>query len=772
MAADPTWTVVLHDPALHPQHDYSARVAGPLVLATPGTKIFRQLARWQCAPGDVVLEIGASYAECSRYLCGARSFLGVDNSYECVQACRKALPSARFERLDALTDRAGLTALLAVERPTLIAVDVGGSRALPDVLELLEFVLRCMAALDREPTAPDSAAAAEQDGAAGSMPARATTATIATASSSSSSSSTSTTSRSITASTSASSSTATATAVGRPLLVLLKSESLVASLEAHLAAPTHAAAISSLELTTGDLASLTLASRTTGPPCGLSSAVACPSGWWATARAHCQAGEGGKRVDKAAGLDVRMRRPNWYPQRSAVPGGTPICRFHNYDLGRGCARGSTACGFDHVHCHFCLAAGHVAHACSAFRATLVEPPAELLSAGSEMPPLSPSQRAPPQPPSSRPPPQASTASRTEHGTGAGRADAVNANNAGVHATATGTLRKPRVQLWLADDPTGTFERNSLWAVNVFPLLGKAEAEAIILCAESHAEEHGWAVQRHRHYPTTDIAIHPEGAPALHAALHPHVEAVVLPTLARQYGFTIGELSMRDLFLVKYEAAAAGAHVQDRLRPHRDGNLLSFSILLSDPSTFDGGGLRFHSLGPRCRACDRACEAAVDAGSARHDLGGSGSSSSGRPTDCMPVSASDRALASRAAADSCTACGGVGRLAIPAVRQGDLTTHCGKLLHEALPVSRGRRYVVVGFVNVDSERVDVEWLRSSTLANTSTIGSWADYEVRCAPWRLHTHMGDPMAHVRMRCMHASHAMPRARIRRHTATTRMP
>ncbi|GAX22324.1 hypothetical protein FisN_3Hh470 [Fistulifera solaris] len=40
----------------------------------------------------------------------------------------------------------------------------------------------------------------------------------------------------------------------------------------------------------------------------------------------------------------------------------PICRYHNYHK-KGCGKGSD-CPFDHVHCHMCLEAGHVAMNCT------------------------------------------------------------------------------------------------------------------------------------------------------------------------------------------------------------------------------------------------------------------------------------------------------------------------------------------------------------------------------------------------------------------------
>ena len=244
---------------------------------------------------------------------------------------------------------------------------------------------------------------------------------------------------------------------------------------------------------------------------------------------------------------------------------------------------------------------------------------------------------------------------------------------------------PHSRLWLPDDPTGTFVRNPLWAVLLFKLLPAADAVRLIALAEHHAAAYGWSRQRHRHHPTTDIAV--ETCPQLQGTLGPLVSQVVLPTLAEHYDFKLSELSIRDLFLVKYEADS-GHEEQDRLAPHRDGNLLSFSILLSDPAEFGGGGLRFHSLGPLCAACD----------------------------------AKDRIARAR-----CEECDGVGRLAVPGCGQGDLTTHCGKLLHEGARVRRGRRYVVVGFVNVSSPRIDTEFVDESVMANTSTLGAWVDHE---------------------------------------------
>ena len=124
-----------------------------------------------------------------------------------------------------------------------------------------------------------------------------------------------------------------------------------------------------------------LSSSDTGVP------IACPGGWWASMRKRVHtARDSGGRIDKAAGVDTRLRPPMWYPRRSievtSADGAcrhqvVDICRYHNYDQKRGCSKGrSSSCPFDHTHCHFCLEVGHVAFQCPAFLATLVHAPEE------------------------------------------------------------------------------------------------------------------------------------------------------------------------------------------------------------------------------------------------------------------------------------------------------------------------------------------------------------------------------------------------------------
>lgn len=291
---------------------------------------------------------------------------------------------------------------------------------------------------------------------------------------------------------------------------------------------------------------------------------------------------------------------------------------------------------------------------------------------------------------------------------------------------------PHTSQWLPD--AKGYQRSPLWGVHLFRLLDEASCAHLIDLAERHGAQYGWATGRHKHFPTTDIAVTKENAPEIYDALQPHViDHVVMPTLAAHFGhFESEELSIADMFLVKYEAKGPSDHgsMQDRLAFHRDGSLLSFSILLSDPNTFGGGGIRFHSLGPNCKACSgkacrgetcAACRAADAAAAAAADPTASGKAES-------PATAAYNLAYADAASTLCGCCQGVGRAAIPVPCRGDLTTHCGKLLHEGAKVTSGRRYIIVGFVRVKAKRIDHTFVESSLYANSASRGGESDYEI--------------------------------------------
>ena len=333
----------------------------PLVVAVPDTESLRRLVRTQIDANDAVVDVGCSYGACSVTHC--RSFVGIDISHECVTHCCQAFPELRFERLDALGDRASLHRLLVRERPSVIIVDIAGVRPLPDVMEMLEALVEMMAEIG-----------GAQD---------------------------------------------------TPLRILLKSESLVAAADAALEAgiattrplkppldaaptaqvpidtgrgvpsptsPTHAIGFKLTIHSAGSVRATIVVGAAAGDSwrggdgsghgdgdavgsgsssgCGGGDAqlraIPCgedPGGWWSLTLAS------GLARRKSAGRDTRLHLPNWYPQKLA-PGSTIfICRFHNYSRCQ-MASGGAGCAFDHRYCHFCLGAGHVATTCADFLATL------------------------------------------------------------------------------------------------------------------------------------------------------------------------------------------------------------------------------------------------------------------------------------------------------------------------------------------------------------------------------------------------------------------
>mmetsp|Transcript_27276 Transcript_27276/g.60973 ORF Transcript_27276/g.60973 Transcript_27276/m.60973 type:complete len:339 (-) Transcript_27276:53-1069(-) len=206
-------------------------------------------------------------------------------------------------------------------------------------------------------------------------------------------------------------------------------------------------------------------------------------------------------------------------------------------------------------------------------------------------------------------------------------------------------------------PTTDDPRSPLHAAHCCTLLSEEEASWVVREAESFAKARGgWATDRHGQFPTTDFAL--ESCAPLREYFDPLLERTVLPGLAKLYNLGRMDLEVDDLFVVKYEATGA----QASLAPHYDDTLLSFSVLLSDPKEdFDGGGTRFPAAlwGVRGEACDND-----GVGYQR--------------TEVLQPDA-----------------------------RGDLVAHCGRLTHEGLRVTRGARYLLVGFVNVKRGRCDPE-----------------------------------------------------------------
>jgi len=106
------------------------------VLLVGETTDFRSAARAQVFSADVVVEIGSSYGDTSTLLRRhAKHTLHFDNGAECVEEASRRYPEINFENVDCF-----LNAALVKEKGkgcTVVFIDIGGSRAARDQLEML-----------------------------------------------------------------------------------------------------------------------------------------------------------------------------------------------------------------------------------------------------------------------------------------------------------------------------------------------------------------------------------------------------------------------------------------------------------------------------------------------------------------------------------------------------------------------------------------------------------------------------------------------------------
>jgi hypothetical protein len=100
----------------------------------------------------------------------------------------------------------------------------------------------------------------------------------------------------------------------------------------------------------------------------------------------------------------------------------------------------------------------------------------------------------------------------------------------------------------------------------------------------YSKTHGWKTNRHDSYPTTDIEI----------SNIPHVFKFILNSfytrinkLIKNYYNLNYDLHIFDGFIVKYEY-----NKQNFLDKHKDGSIITFSLLLNSNKSFLGGGIKF------------------------------------------------------------------------------------------------------------------------------------------------------------------------------------
>eukprot|EP00594_Rhizosolenia_setigera_P013265 CAMPEP_0178963940 /NCGR_PEP_ID=MMETSP0789-20121207/15342_1 /TAXON_ID=3005 /ORGANISM="Rhizosolenia setigera, Strain CCMP 1694" /LENGTH=240 /DNA_ID=CAMNT_0020648543 /DNA_START=709 /DNA_END=1431 /DNA_ORIENTATION=- len=109
---------------------------------------------------------------------------------------------------------------------------------------------------------------------------------------------------------------------------------------------------------------------------------------------------------------------------------------------------------------------------------------------------------------------------------------------------------------------------------------------------------------------------------------------------------------------------------DRLAFHRDGSLLSFSVLLSEPSSFTGGGTIFDCLRDYDYDENNKNNSGDDSSEKVHE----------ERTHVEEVLNAEKGV-------------------ICPTGQGDCVLHCGKMLHGADVVENGSRTVFIGFMDV-------------------------------------------------------------------------
>ncbi len=115
------------------------------------------------------------------------------------------------------------------------------------------------------------------------------------------------------------------------------------------------------------------------------------------------------------------------------------------------------------------------------------------------------------------------------------------------------------------------------------ILCKNICEWLIFETEKFANENGgWQTKRHRNYPTTDLPV--RIISNIHTYLNNFVMFNIFPLIEQKFNLDSYFLNIEDLFIVKYEFDK-----QNYLEKHRDGNLISFNILLNEKTNFEGGG---------------------------------------------------------------------------------------------------------------------------------------------------------------------------------------
>lgn len=186
------------------------------------------------------------------------------------------------------------------------------------------------------------------------------------------------------------------------------------------------------------------------------------------------------------------------------------------------------------------------------------------------------------------------------------------------------------------------------------ILTEEEAAKCCQLSKEFAEQTGrWTepdFDRHASYATVDFPVD-ECAILENYLRDVDFDNRIFQQFGALYGIDPADMDYIDLFVAHYEAKDSkdpdqNKKVMDHLELHRDGSLLSFSLLLNSPDEFNGGGTFYDAL-----------------------------------QEVQPEGVLYQ--------------GGI----IRPLKEGDACLHCGKILHGADVVTSGSRTVLVGFVDV-------------------------------------------------------------------------
>lgn len=206
--------------------------------------------------------------------------------------------------------------------------------------------------------------------------------------------------------------------------------------------------------------------------------------------------------------------------------------------------------------------------------------------------------------------------------------------------------------------------SKLHSIYIHSVLDQEQASHALSLAKEYARKSQcWSKkdsERHVSYSTVDFPI--DDCPVLEDYLEGiGFEQGMMKLLSEKYDVPVGALSFQDLFCVHYQAdeeddddSVSESITMDRLAPHRDGSLLSFTMVLSETNQYKDGGTIFEAL----RDVDPSEHPEYN-GNLKDD--------------------------------------GVIRVENP----GDVVLHSGKVFHGGHIVSAGERTVLVGFVDVEN-----------------------------------------------------------------------